>query len=52
VIKYAKEHGNKAAKRHFGLPPTEKIICERRKLEEKSLQLEKNKHSFPAHIVK
>ena len=26
VITYAEEHGNKAAERHFGLPPTEKTI--------------------------
>uniref|UniRef100_A0A803J700 HTH CENPB-type domain-containing protein n=1 Tax=Xenopus tropicalis TaxID=8364 RepID=A0A803J700_XENTR len=26
VIKFAKEHGNRAAERHFGPPPTEKTI--------------------------
>jgi len=52
VIKYAKEHGNRAAERHFGPPPTEKMICEWRKLEEKLQQLEKNKHSFRMHIAK
>ena len=26
VIAYAEEHGNRAAERHFGPPPTEKII--------------------------
>ena len=26
VIPYAEEHGNRAAERHFGPPPTEKII--------------------------
>ena len=27
VIPYAEEHGKRAAEQHFGLPPTEKIIC-------------------------
>jgi hypothetical protein len=35
VIKYVKEHGNRAAKRHFGPPVTEKIICDWRKVEKK-----------------
>jgi hypothetical protein len=39
VIKYAKEHGNRAAKRHCGPPLSEKMICEWRKLEEKLQQL-------------
>ena len=26
VIPYAEEHGNRAAERHFGPPPTEKTI--------------------------
>ena len=26
VIAYAEEHGNRAAERHFGPPPTEKTI--------------------------
>ena len=26
VITYAEEHGNRAAERHFGPPPTEKAI--------------------------
>ena len=27
VITSAQEHGNRAAERHFGPPPTEKTIC-------------------------
>jgi hypothetical protein len=26
VIKFAKEHGNREVERHFGPPPTEKMI--------------------------
>jgi hypothetical protein len=28
VIQYAKEHGNKATKRHYGHLPIERMICE------------------------
>jgi hypothetical protein len=35
VMKYAKEHGNRAADTHFVPPLTEKMLCEWRKLEEK-----------------
>ena len=30
VIPYAEQHGNRAAERHFGPPPTEKTICNQR----------------------
>jgi hypothetical protein len=46
VIKYAKEHDNRAAERHFGPSPTEKVIHKWKKLGEKLQQVEKNKH-FP-----
>jgi hypothetical protein len=46
VIKYAKEHGNRAAGRHLGPPPTERIKHEQRKLQEELQKLEKNKHIF------
>ena len=26
VVKYGEEHGNRSAERHFGPPPTEKMI--------------------------
>jgi hypothetical protein len=45
VMKCAKEHGNRAAKRHFGSPPTEKMIPEWRKQEGELQKLQKNKHS-------
>jgi len=31
VVNYAEKHGNRAAERRFGLPPTEKMIQEWRK---------------------
>lgn len=34
VVQYAKQHGNRAAERHFGPPPTEKMIRYWRKQEE------------------
>uniref|UniRef100_A0A8C8RNE1 HTH CENPB-type domain-containing protein n=1 Tax=Pelusios castaneus TaxID=367368 RepID=A0A8C8RNE1_9SAUR len=46
VVKYAKEHGNRAAKRHFGPPPTEKMIREWRKQEDQLQKLDKTKHTF------
>jgi hypothetical protein len=52
VIKFAKEHGNRAGERHFGPPPTKKIICAWRKQEEELLKLEKNKHSYRTHAAK
>jgi hypothetical protein len=36
VIKYVKEHGNRAAKRHLGPPLTEKMTCDWRKVEKKT----------------
>jgi hypothetical protein len=30
VVNYAEKHGNRAAERHFGSSPTEKMIRERR----------------------
>lgn len=46
VIKFAKEHGNRAAERHFGPPPTEKMIREWRKQEDQLTKLGKNKHNL------
>nr|AHN53440.1 DDE superfamily endonuclease [Nuttalliella namaqua] len=46
VIKFAKEHGNRAAERHFGPPPTEKMIREWRKQEDQLQKLGKNKHNL------
>lgn len=34
AINYAKQFGNRAAKRHFGRPPTKKVVGDWRKQEE------------------
>ncbi|KAM3915673.1 pogo transposable element with KRAB domain [Leptodactylus fuscus] len=52
VVKYAKEHGNRAAERHFGPPPTEKMIREWRKQEEALQKADKSKHTFREHTAK
>jgi hypothetical protein len=41
VIKFTKEHGSRAAERHFGPCPTKKMIHAWRKQEEESLKPEK-----------
>jgi hypothetical protein len=46
-----KKYVNRAAKRHFGPPSTEKITCEWVRLDEEMQKLEKNKHSFFVHIL-
>uniref|UniRef100_A0A803K4M5 HTH CENPB-type domain-containing protein n=1 Tax=Xenopus tropicalis TaxID=8364 RepID=A0A803K4M5_XENTR len=52
VIKYAKEHGNRAAERQFGPPPSEKMIREWRKQEDQLQKLEKSKHTLCGHAAK
>lgn len=46
VIGYAKKNGNRAAERHFGSPPTEKMIREWRKQEDKLRLTNKKKHNL------
>lgn len=46
VIKFAKEHGNRAAERHFGPPPTESVIRLWRQQEEKLLQMPRQKKAM------
>lgn len=47
VVRYAKEHGNRAAERHFGPPPTEKMIRQWRKQEEELSEFgNKTKHNL------
>lgn len=43
LISYAKEHGNRAAERQFGSPPTECMIRQWRKHEEQPLKMPKKK---------
>ncbi|KAJ7324288.1 hypothetical protein JRQ81_017308, partial [Phrynocephalus forsythii] len=52
VVEYAKQHGNRAAARHFGEPPTECTIREWRKMEEKLKTLSKTKCNFRRGIAK
>lgn len=52
VIQYAKENGNRAAERHFGPPPTEKMIREWRKQEVQLLNASKSKRAFRTHVAK
>jgi hypothetical protein len=51
-VQYAKENGNRAAERHFGPPPTKKMIREWRKRENQLITLEKNERSFRTHAAK
>ena len=46
VIKYAKKHGNRAAERHFGPPPTESVIRLWRQQEGKLLQMPRQKKAM------
>ncbi|XP_056407556.1 uncharacterized protein LOC130300905 [Hyla sarda] len=52
VVEYAKQHGNRAAARHFGEPPTECTIREWRKDEAKIKILPKTKCNGRSGIVK
>jgi hypothetical protein len=52
VVQYAKENSNRAAERHFGPPPTGKMIREWWKQENQLITLEKNKHSFCTRTAK
>ncbi|KAG2459032.1 POGK protein, partial [Polypterus senegalus] len=52
VIKYAKEHGNRAAERHFGPPPSEKMIREWQKQEDQLQKLDKSKQTLRGHAAK
>lgn len=52
VVEYAKQHGNRAAAKHFGEPPTESTIRGWRKIEEKLKTLLKTKCNFRRGIVK
>lgn len=52
VIKFAKEHGNRAAERHFGPPPTESVIRLWRQQEEKLLQMPRQKKAMRGKLPK
>ena len=52
VIKYAKENGNRAAERHFGPPPTEKMIRTWRRQENELKETKCSKHNLRKGVVK
>ncbi len=52
VINYAKEHGNRAAERMFGPPPTEKMIRSWRQQEEKLKTVSGSKHNLRGRHAK
>ena len=46
VVNYTEKHGNRAAERRFGLPPTEKMIREWRKQRKDLIKADKSKKTF------
>ena len=46
VVDYAKEHGNRAAARAFGQPPTEKVIHVQRQQEDELRRAKKGKQNL------
>lgn len=52
VIRFAKEHENRAADRHFGPLPTEKMIREQKKQENQLQKLDKCKHTLRGPTAK
>ena len=46
VVNYAEKHGNRAAERRFGSPPTEKMIREWRKQRKDLIKSDKSKKNF------
>jgi len=46
VVNYAEKHGNQANERHFGSPPTEKIIQEWRKQRKDLIKADKSKKLY------
>jgi len=45
-VNYAEKHGNRAAERRFGSPPTEKMIREWRKQRKELIKADKSKKKF------
>ena len=46
VVNYAEKHGNRAAERRFGPPPTEKMIQEWKKQRKDLIKADKCKKTF------
>ena len=49
-MNYTEKHGNQAADRHFGSPPTEKIIQEWRKQRKDLIKADKSKKTL-CHVL-
>jgi hypothetical protein len=52
IIKFVKEQGNQIPKRHFGSPPTKKIICEWRRQQDELKKPQKKRNTFHKNIAK
>ena len=52
VVNYAEKCGNRAAERHFGSPPTEKMIREWRKQRKDLIKADKSKKTLRSHAPK
>ena len=52
VVNYAEKHGNRAAERCFGSPPTEKMIREWRKQRKDLIRADKNKKKLCSYAPK
>jgi len=50
VVNYAEKHGNQAAERRFGSPPTEKTIREWRKQRKDLIKADKSKNRY-VHVL-
>jgi len=51
VVNYAEKHGNRAAERRFGSPPTEKMIREWRKKRKDLIKADKSKKKLFVHVL-
>jgi len=50
-VNYAEKHGNRAAERCFGSPPTEKMIQEWRKQRKELIKADKSKKKIYVHVL-
>jgi len=51
VVNYAEKHGNRAAERRFGSPPTEKMMREWRKQRKDLIKADKSKKKLYIHVL-
>jgi len=51
VVNYAEKHGNRAAERRFGSPPTEKMTREWRKQMKDLIKTDKSKKKLYVHVL-